>query len=185
MKEKKMSLKKPELINIEIFTQSYEKKAWIDGVQIISLNRFRDDGGSFSEILRINEPGGNNPLNNFNLCQINHSYVSPGVIKAWHIHFNQEDLWYVPPKDRLLVGLYDLRKDSPTVTQEMRFVLGEGDGRLLCIPRGVAHGCANLYERDMQLIYFVNKHFSASDPDEHRLPYDEFVGKEFWEIQKG
>lgn len=168
-------------------TQDYQSKRKIDGVKIVQLRRFKDDGGSFMEIARFADGSllDNGTPTPFSIAQINHSYISPGVIKAWHIHFKQEDVWFVPPRDKLLVGLFDTRKDSPTCGTEMRVVLGDGDGQILLIPRGVAHGCANVYEREMQLMYLVNQHFSAIDPDEHRLPWDALVGKSFWEIQKG
>jgi len=52
----------------------------------------------------------------------------------------------------------------------MRFMLGGGRARLLLIPRGVAHGVANLSARGAQLIYFSNATFDPHNPDEHRLP---------------
>ncbi len=70
------------------------------------------------------------------VTQINFSRVLPGAIKAFHLHLNQEDVWFVPPTDRLLVGLVDVREKSPTFDQNMRFVLGANRARLLYIPRG-------------------------------------------------
>lgn len=168
----------------DISSQSYGGAKVIQGVSVKKLQRFKDDGGAFLEIARVSS-GQVAGQESFEVKQINHSYVMPGAIKAWHLHFKQEDIWFVPPHDRLLVGLVDLRKDSPTLGVEMRLVLGEGEAQQLLIPRGVAHGCANLYERPMQLIYLVNQQFDASDPDEHRLPYDAIVGHDFWTIQKG
>lgn len=181
---------------LDLTTQSYEAKKRIDGVSILPIRRFKDDGGSFLELARLDASNGikissnyvpiqNDTKNVFELRQINHSYMQPGIVKAWHIHLNQDDLWFVPPHDRLLVGLYDLRKNSSTTNTEMRFILGDGEGQILLIPRGVAHGCSNPYDREMQLIYFVNQEFDQNTPDEHRLPYDSLVGKEFWKIQKG
>ena len=68
----------------------------------------------------------------------------------------------------------------------MRFVLGAGRARLLYIPRGVAHGCANPYRKLMTILYMVNKIWT-SDPktnDEYRIDYREF-GEGFWEVAKG
>ncbi|MDE2839516.1 MAG: dTDP-4-dehydrorhamnose 3,5-epimerase family protein, partial [Chloroflexota bacterium] len=101
-----------------------------------------------------------------------------------HFHFNQEDVWFVPPSQALVVGLWDVREDSPTTGNTMRFVLGRGRSQLLYIPRGVAHGAANLGANDTFLFYFVNQQFDALDPDERRLPYDA-LGKDFWEIRPG
>jgi len=85
---------------------------------------------------------------------------------------------------QLLVGLVDLRKDSPTLNTKMRSVLGEGMSKLLYIPRGVAHGVANLGSRPGEIIYLLNQYFDANDSDENRLPWD-FFGDDFWEARKG
>lgn len=164
-------------------TQCYSKKPAIEGVKRHELKRFCEDGGSFSELLHVkgNEVTG---FDGFNLAQVNYSDMEPGAIKAWHIHFRQEDLWFVPPICKLLVGLYDVRKDSPSRGVSQRFVMGDGRAQLLLIPRGVAHGVANLTGQRQILFYFVNSLFAAEEPDEHRL--DPFVlGREFWEMAAG
>jgi dTDP-4-dehydrorhamnose 3,5-epimerase len=66
----------------------------------------------------------------------------------------------------------------------MRLVLGSGKARLLLIPRGVAHGVANLSSQPAAVIYFVNQAFNLERPDEHRLPYD-LLGEDFWSIRPG
>ena len=101
-----------------------------------------------------------------------------------HLHYNQEDVWFIMPYDRLLIGLFDARKDSPTYNQTMRFVMGAGRAQALYIPRGVAHGLANVWQQPANMIYFVNQCFDAKDPDERRLPWD-ILGEDFWEIKKG
>jgi dTDP-4-dehydrorhamnose 3,5-epimerase len=110
--------------------------------------------------------------------------MEPGTIKAWHLHQRQDDLWFVPPHDRLLVGLLDAREHSPTYRGRQRIVMGAGRARLLLIPRGVAHGVANLSGRPASVIYFVNQPFDPQNPDEHRLPHD-LVGEDFWRITPG
>ena len=165
-------------------TQSYGGRPRIEGVQLVDLALFSDEGGDFAEMARINADGKLAALPSFHPAQISYSYMEPGTIKAWHLHRRQEDLWFVPPHDRLLIGLLDTREDSPTYQQSMRFVLGAGRARLLLIPRGVAHGAANLTPVAASLIYLTTNVFEPSDPDEHRLPYD-LLGVDFWTIQPG
>jgi len=168
----------------KIKTQDYSKKAQIDGVRFIDVAEFPDDGGTFAELARLDDSGSMLAMPDFKVKQINRSEMEQNSVKAFHLHYNQDDIWFVPPSERLLVCLVDTRKGSATRGVIMRFVLGAGKARLLYIPRGIAHGVANLTTEKQTLIYFVNQQFNASSPDEHRLPWDVF-GKEFWEMQKG
>jgi dTDP-4-dehydrorhamnose 3,5-epimerase len=165
------------------FVQSYEKSPTIDGVVIKDISCFTDDGGYFMELGRFDK-GLSGAFDGFEAKQMSYSQVLPGSIKAFHLHFNQEDIWFVPPHERLLVVLSDQRENSPTRGVTMRFVLGAGKSRLAYIPRGVAHGGANLWQQPASIIYFVNQQFNLEDPDEGRLPWD-FLGLDVWEIAKG
>lgn len=168
----------------QLTTQDYSPTRYIDGVEIIELRPSSDEGGDFMELARLSPSGELLAKPGMHVTQINFSRVLPGAIKAFHLHFNQEDVWFVPPTDRLLVGLVDVRETSPTFNQHMRFVLGANRARLLYIPRGVAHGAANVWPMPTQLMYLVNQHFSLEQPDEHRLPWD-ICGADFWTIQPG
>jgi dTDP-4-dehydrorhamnose 3,5-epimerase len=165
-------------------TQEYTKKTPIEGVQLIDLRLMIDDGGSFAELVRFDESGHLLAIPSFQVRQSSYSLVLPGAIKAFHLHYNQEDVWFVPPTDRLLVGLIDCRKESPTKGETMRLILGGGKAQLLYIPRGVAHGGANIGTQNATILYYVNQHFSLDDPDERRLPWD-IVGADFWEMTPG
>jgi dTDP-4-dehydrorhamnose 3,5-epimerase len=168
----------------QLTTQDYSGSKMIDGVEFLQLRQLVDDGGDFMEIVRLNAHGELAAKPGMHISQINYSHVLPGAIKAFHLHFNQEDVWFVPPTDRLLIGLLDAREGSPTYQERMRFVLGAGQMRMLYIPRGVAHGAANPWQQAMQMFYFVNQQFSLEDADERRLPWD-ICGSDFWEITKG
>lgn len=178
----------PEKIAAEfrahVSTQSYEKKTPIEGVQRLDLRLMVDEGGSFAELIRLDEEGNLLAIPTFKVRQSSYSQMLPGAVKAFHLHFNQEDVWFVPPTDRLLVGLIDVREGSPTEGVSMRFVMGAGKAQLLYIPRGVGHGAANIGQSPMTILYFVNQHFNLDDPDERRLPWD-ILGREFWEIEQG
>ncbi len=170
--------------NSALSVQDYAKKVTIEGVQLINLNLFIDDGGALAEIIRLDEQGNLQILPEFKVRQSTYSQMLPGTIKAFHLHYNQEDVWFIIPQDRLLIGLFDARKDSPTYNKTMRFVLGAGRAQALYIPRGVAHGLANVGTQPANMIYFVNQCFDANNPDEHRLPWD-ILGEDFWEVKKG
>jgi len=168
----------------DLSVQDYSKKSTIEGVQLINLNLFLDDGGSLAEIVRFDDNGNLQILPEFKVKQSTFSQMLPGTIKAFHLHYNQEDVWFINPYDRLLIGLFDARKESPSYKRSMRFVMGGGRAQILYIPRGVAHGLANIWQAPANMIYFVNQCFDANNPDEHRLPWDT-LGEDFWQIKKG
>jgi dTDP-4-dehydrorhamnose 3,5-epimerase len=148
------------------------------------LRLLTDDGVSFAELVRFDDEGNLLAIPEFKVRQSSYSLVLPGAIKAFHLHYNQEDVWFVPPTDRLLIGLVDARKASPTYGATMRFVMGGGKAQLLYIPRGVGHGGANIGTQPVTILYYVNQRFDLSDPDERRLPWD-IVGEDFWKITPG
>ena len=168
----------------QVFVQDYSKKKLIDGVKTIEVKRFVGEDGTFEELARLNESGNLETFPDLKVRQINRSKILPGAIKGWHIHFNQEDVWYVPPTDHMILGLWDLRNDSDTKDVKMRLVLGAGASKLVYIPRGVAHGVVNVGKKPGTIIYFVNQQFDPSDPDEKRLKWDA-AGADFWVPEKG
>jgi len=168
-----------------VFTQDYTPKEKIAGVVVQPMPHMVDDGGFFLELGRWQDHV-MQTFPEFDLKQLNYSEVDPGVIKAWHLHYHQEDIWFVPPSHKLLVLLRDCREDSKTNGVMMRLTLGAGKGYLVHIPRGVAHGAANLWDKPAAIIYFVNNQFTP-DPtstDEHRLDWDYF-GSDIWSLTKG
>ena len=168
----------------DISVQDYQKKPAIEGVQLITLNSFVDDGGALAEIVRFDDNGNLAALPEFKVRQTTWSQMLPGTIKAFHLHYNQEDVWFVMPYDRLLIGLFDARENSATYKNTMRFIMGAGRAQILYLPRGVAHGLANVWQQPSNMIYFVNQQFDPGDPDERRLPWDT-LGADFWDIKKG
>jgi dTDP-4-dehydrorhamnose 3,5-epimerase len=165
-------------------TQTYAAKTAIEGVKVADLRQLVDDGGMFAEVLRLDENGFAPLFEGFQVRQVSLSVVLPGVVKAFHLHFRQDDVWFVPPADRMLVGLIDARADSPTTGAKMRLVLGAGRAQLLFIPRGVAHGVVNHLPAPGTVFYFVNQQFDIDDPDERRLPWDT-AGADFWQATPG
>lgn len=164
--------------------QDYAPKPAIQGLQVVELSRHTDDAGSFTELGRFTAglcaafPG-------FVLAQVNYSELEPGTIKAFHLHRRQSDLWFVPPGDKMLLVLLDVRAGSPTEGTRMRLVLGDGHSRMVRIPPGVAHGCRNLAATRGRIIYFTDTHFAPAPEacDEGRLPWD-FAGADIWETTR-
>jgi dTDP-4-dehydrorhamnose 3,5-epimerase len=167
------------------FVQRYSPRPQITGVEFIELRRFNDEGGSMTELGRL-AANGLMGAQNFTVAQINYNVLEPGAIKAFHLHRRQTDIWFVPPEDKMLLVLVDVRNGSPSEAVQVRIALGDGVSRLVRIPPGVAHGVRNLAAARGRIIYFTDLHFSP-DPaacDEGRLPWD-YLGAEVWEAMRG
>ncbi len=180
-------LKKEELmkeVQQDIVVQSYAKKTVIDGVKVMDIRHMVAEDGTFEELMRLNSNGGLEIMPEFILRQINRSKLLPGAIKAWHLHYKQDEFWYIRPEDHMMLGLWDLRENSPTKDIKMRILMGAGHTRLVYVPRGVAHGVANFSTKEGDIIYFVNNQFDINDPDENRLAWDRATA-EFWYPEKG
>lgn len=167
----------------EVYSQDYSKKKMIEGVKIIEVKKFIGEDGTFEELTRLDEHGNLESLPDFKVRQINRSKILSGSIKAWHIHFKQEDVWYVPSENHMILGIWDLRNDSNTKDIKMRVLMGGDSARLVLIPRGVAHGVVNVACKPGTILYFVNEQFNFSDPDEKRLKWDA-AGADFWDVKK-
>ena len=138
----------------------------IEGVKLKKLVRYSDDRGFFMEILRDDD----NLLKRFGQASLSKSY--PGVIKAFHYHQRQDDLWFFPVGNAQVV-LYDLRENSSTKGQTDVFYLGEDNPGLLLIPKGVAHGYRVLGQEPAVIVYFTTESYQREDPDELRIPWDD------------
>lgn len=139
----------------------------INGVQIKKLIKHCDDRGFFAELVRDDEPG---LLSRFGQASWSMSY--PGVIKAFHYHEKQDDLWFFPSGNAQVV-LHDLRLDSPTAGETDVYYMGENNPIMLLIPKGIAHGYRVLGDKPATIIYFTTESYDKKNPDEKRLNWDD------------
>lgn len=172
-----------EQVKSKVYTQDYSKKEAIDGVKIVSLLHYPSEEGDFGEIIRLSGNGELEQVPGFKLTQINRTRLLPGSVKAWHLHLNQDEIWYLPPNSDLFVGLWDVRRNSRTNGNLTRLVIGGGKSELLFIPRGVSHGAANFTLTEADLFYLVNEKFDPKNPDELRIPWDA-AGADFWKPKR-
>ncbi|QGQ44729.1 dTDP-4-dehydrorhamnose 3,5-epimerase family protein [Metabacillus sediminilitoris] len=149
----------------------------IDEVKVKKLVKHCDDRGFFAELVRDDEP---ELLSKFGQASWSMSY--PGVIKAFHYHENQDDLWFFPSGNAQVV-LYDLRKTSFTQGETDVFYMGEENPIMLLIPKGVAHGYRVLGQKPATIIYFTTESYNPNDPDEKRIPWDDPVINFNWETR--
>lgn len=138
----------------------------IHDVVVKPLLTHSDDRGYFREILRDDD----DLLARFGQTSVTKTY--PGVIKAFHWHRSQDDLWYVADGMARVV-LHDVRPDSPSFRATQIIYAGEDNPVLISIPAGVAHGYQVLGNKPLLLFYHVTQSYDASSPDEERIPWDD------------
>ncbi len=96
----------------------------------------------------------------------------PGVIKAFHYHEHQDDLWFFAAGNAQVV-LHDLRAAGPTAGETNVFYMGDDNPILLVIPQGVAHGYRVLGNSPAVIVYFTTRSYDAAHPDERRLAWND------------
>ncbi len=137
----------------------------IDGVVLKKLETHVDERGFFREIIRVTDD-----FFSEGFGQFSHSQMYAGATKAWHIHKQQVDWWYVS-SGVLKVALHDMRAPSPTRGKTMEIFLGDNQpAAVLRIPSGVAHGCRCI-SGPASLFYITSSVYNPND--EGRLPHDD------------
>lgn len=138
----------------------------IEGVTVKNLVTHVDDRGYFREVLRSDDPFYSG------VGQTSVTVTYPGVIKAFHYHEKQDDVWYVAQGMAQCV-LYDLREGSATYKETQVIYAGEQNPVLIRIPIGVAHGYRVLGPKPVLLFYHTTKPYDPAHPDEKRIPWND------------
>jgi dTDP-4-dehydrorhamnose 3,5-epimerase len=152
-------------------------KGQIEGAWIKDLALWPDDRGHFAEIFRDDEK----VVANFQVKQSSVTVTRPGVIKAFHFHLEQDDV-FVPLKGTIRIALVDCRVASPTYGVANSIFAGELYPKAVRIPRGVAHGYEVLPGGDLLMVYYTDKHYDPKD--EYRFRHDDpAIGFTWWGIE--
>ncbi len=138
----------------------------INGVIIKQIKRWADDRGFFAEIAKFGEETFKE------IKQTSYTETYPGVIKAFHWHKKQYDIWF-PVSGNIEIVLYDVRKDSSTKNETQVIYAGQNNPLLILIPPGVAHGYRVLGNQTAGLFYHTSEAYNAENPDEQRIPFDD------------
>jgi dTDP-4-dehydrorhamnose 3,5-epimerase len=104
--------------------------------------------------------------------QFSMSLTYPGVIKAFHYHKLQDDLWFFPVGNAQVV-LHDMRDNSPTKGETNVYYMGEHNPILLYIPIGVAHGYRVLGITPAIITYVTTEFYRPDQPDEYRIDWND------------
>ncbi len=138
----------------------------IHDVVIKQLVTHADDRGYLREVLRDDDE----MLRQFGQLTVTMTY--PGVIKAFHWHKEQDDVWYIADGMARIV-MYDRRPNSPTFGETQVIFTGEQKPLSVLIPKGIAHGYQVLGHKPVLLFYCVTHSYDPRNPDEQRIPFDD------------
>ncbi|MCC6191112.1 MAG: dTDP-4-dehydrorhamnose 3,5-epimerase family protein [Anaerolineales bacterium] len=148
----------------------------IHDVVVKKLITHADDRGYFREVVREDD----HLLRRFGQSSVTKTY--PGVIKAFHWHHDQDDVWYVVDGMARVV-LFDRRPASPTHGVTQVIYAGDDNPVTILIPTGIAHGYQVLGNKPVILFYHVSKTYDPKQPDEQRIPFDDPEIGFDWSIQ--
>jgi dTDP-4-dehydrorhamnose 3,5-epimerase len=138
----------------------------IDGVVVKPIKRYSDDRGFFAEIIKSGEESFHE------VKQTSYTETHPGVIKAFHWHKKQWDVWFVV-RGMAQVVLHDMREDSATKGQTQVIYAGQDNPVLIAIPPFVAHGYRVLGNEKVCLFYHTSEAYNPAEPDEERIAFDD------------
>ena len=145
----------------------------IDGVVVTEVKDNVDDRQSLMVYLKNSDPF----FRGFAQSYV--AITAKDVVKAWHYHLKQTDVWFVP-WGKIKVGLFDAREDSPTNGVANSIAMGGGNNIALAIPPGVFHGYVSLVDNSI----LINTTDQPYDPsDEYRAAWDDPRLAFAWEVE--
>jgi dTDP-4-dehydrorhamnose 3,5-epimerase len=127
----------------------------IDGVQVIPLNRFEDERGWFSELMRASAL----PKS---VRQSNLVFSRRGVIRGLHYHERGQDDLFACVSGMVRVVVLD-RESGETFTED----IGDHNPVAVYVPGHHGHGYEAL--TDCLFLYHVTEEYDATDPDEQGI----------------
>jgi dTDP-4-dehydrorhamnose 3,5-epimerase len=124
------------------------------GVVVTRLEPHHDHRGVFTEAFRASWPTRTTPI------QWNVITNRANVLRGVHVHIRHTDFLTSIVGD-LIVGLKDIRPDSPTYGKTALHYLCEDEPSALTIPTGVAHG---FYSKGpSKQLYAVSEYWNTAD----------------------
>jgi dTDP-4-dehydrorhamnose 3,5-epimerase len=124
----------------------------IAGCDVVPVSANRDQRGCLFEIYRQSWP------NAFPTVQWNACASNAGVVRGAHVHVDYHE-FYTLPRGRVLVGLADIRRTSPTYRKSAQFEWSAQDGFAIVVPIGVAH--VIVFEEDSVLAFGLSGYWNA------------------------
>jgi dTDP-4-dehydrorhamnose 3,5-epimerase len=127
------------------------RNSGIMGCDLVPVSANRDKRGCLYEIYRDSWPGA------FPTVQWNACASSAGALRGVHVHVDYHE-FYTLPRGRVLLGLADIRRASPTYGRSVQFDWADKDGLAIIVPRGVAH--VILFKEDSVLVFGLSDYWN-------------------------
>ena len=138
----------------------------IEGLLRLPLQRFDDERGWFTELMRGSSLP--KPVRQSNLVSSRR-----GVIRGLHYHERGQDDLFVCLQGMVRVVVLD-RESDETFSED----IGEVNPVALYVPGRHAHGYEAL--SDCLFLYHVTEEYDPADPDEHGIPWDDERVRDLW-----
>ena len=122
----------------------------IKDCEIVPVSANRDERGCLYEIYRETWPGA------FRAVQWNACASDKGVVRGAHVHVDYSE-FYTLPRGEVIIGLADIRRDSPTFGRSAQFNWADRDAVAFVVPRGVAH--VVLFKADSVLAFGLSRYW--------------------------
>ncbi len=124
------------------------------GVKIYTLETHRDERGSLTEVFR------NSWCHEQHFLQWNYFTNEANVLRGVHVHPVHTD-YLIILTGSIMVGLLDLRKQSPTYFKSYLIELSSEPRQAIIIPNGIAHG---LYSKGLSsYIIGIDQYWGTED----------------------
>src|SRR5437763_3391787 len=124
----------------------------IDGCDVVPAKPNPDARGCLYEIYRAGWPGA------FQTVQWNACISKAGVVRGVHVHVDYDE-YYTLLVGRGILGLHDIRRESPTFGGSATIDWRAEDRCAIVVPRGVAH--VIWFAEDCVLAFGLSRYWSA------------------------
>jgi dTDP-4-dehydrorhamnose 3,5-epimerase len=136
----------------------------LPGIKTNDINILPDERGFFAEILR-------NDYKDFIdewPVQVNLSYSFPGIVRAWHRHDMGQVDYFIALKGAAKICAYNENTKSL-----VEIINNANKPSITRVPGHYLHGFKAISDEPLLIIYFVNRIYNRTNPDEVRRPWND------------
>lgn len=141
----------------------------LDGVRVLTPERFQDERGYFCEVIREDWKeffDGKLPK------QANLTGSFPGIVRAWHRHERGQIDYYMVLKGTMKICAYDGDRNSNTYGKIVEIVVSGDLVQIVRVPGKYWHGLKTVSKEPTMMVYFVNNLYDYDNPDEKRKSWN-------------